>query len=331
MSFRRYFLVRFAWALIGLWIAATIVFLAFYVWGPDPARQSCGGEQASPACLERMQKELHSDAPVPEQYVRFLWRLVSDLSPGPTPYVEREGGPPLAAGELARQAAPATLSLVVPALLLAAGVGILAGTSLARVRWRRIFDLPIYVAFGLMPAFLGLVLLIYLGVEWDVAPTGGYCDFFNPRPLESGEAACGGAIDWATYLILPVITLSLYFAAVYTRVVRALAVQARSEKDPEEQRKRRRRSSLLFVRLVGRDFGFAIGLGMFVEQVFLIPGLGYSTIQSIYADSLLETQAYVLYATFLAISVQFVVDVAVGALDPGLRWGKPVARRPKRA
>jgi peptide/nickel transport system permease protein len=327
VSFRRYFLLRLAWALIGIWIAATIVFLAFYVWGADPARQSCGGERASAACLERVRNELHTDARIPEQYVRFLWRLVSDASPGPTPYVEREGGPPLDSGELAREAAPATLSLVVPALLLAAVVGTLAGTSLARVRWRRIFDLPIYVAFGLFPTFLSLVLLIYVGVEWGVAPIANYCDFFRP-PKESG---CGGAIEWATHLILPVIALSLYFAAVYTRVVRALAVQVRSEEDPEKQRKRRRRSSLLFGRSVGRDFGFAVGLAMFVEQVFVIPGLGYSTIQSIYADSLVETQACLLYATLLAISVQFVVDVVVGALDPGLRWERPVARRPKPA
>jgi peptide/nickel transport system permease protein len=187
-------------------------------------------------------------------------------------------------------------------------------------------DLPIYVAVGLTPIFVGLM-LSYVAFRWDhLTFVYGYCDFFNPP----GEGRCGGAVDWATHLVLPVITLSLYFAAVYTRVVRALVVRARSEKDPEEQRKRRRRSGLLFARSVGRDFGFAIGVGMFVEAVFGIPGLGYSTLISVSAQSLLETQAYVLYATFLAISVQFAVDVVVAVLDPGLRWERPVAREPKR-
>jgi peptide/nickel transport system permease protein len=218
---------------------------------------------------------------------------------------------------------------VVPALLLAAGVGVLAGGALARVRWRRILDLPIYIAVGLMPAFLGLMLLLYVAVEWELAPIGGYCDFFNPPsglPIE--VETCGGAVDWATHLVLPVITLSLYFAAVYTRVVRALVVRDRSEKDPEKRRKRR--SSSLFARSVGRDFGFAVGVAVLVETVFGIPGLGRSSVTSVQASNLLQMQACVLYATFLAISVHFVVDVVVGALDSGLRWERPVAREPKR-
>ena len=331
MSFRRFFAVRLAWALIGLWIAATVLFLALFVWGPDPARNACGGEQASPQCVELARKRLHLDSPLAGQYAHYLWSIVVHQSPGPSPYSEREGGPPIESGQLAMEAVPATLSLVVPSLLLAAGVGVLAGGALARVRWRRIFDLPIYIAVGLMPAFLGLVLLIYFGLEWGITPIADYCDFFNPPPGLSGESVCGGAVDWATHLILPVVTLSLYFAAVYTRVVRALVVQFRAEKELEARRNSRRRSWLLFSRSVGRDFGFAIGVGVFVETVFQIPGLGRSVLTSVNSSSLLETQAYVLYATFLAISVQFAVDVVVGALDSGLRWERPVAPRPKPA
>jgi peptide/nickel transport system permease protein len=234
--------------------------------------------------------------------------------------------------EVAREALPATLSLVVPALVLAAVVGFLAGGALARVRWRRILDLPIYVAVGLSPIFVGLV-LTFFGFKWDLTPIGGYCDFFNPTPappFEPGAEQCGGAVDWATHLVLPVITLSLYFAAVYTRVVRALVAQVRGGTEPEVRRKRRRRSRLLYARAIGRDFGFAIGVCVFVETVFGIPGLGYSTVTSIYAANLVETQAYILYATFLAIAVQFAVDVVVGALDPGLRWERTVAREPMR-
>jgi peptide/nickel transport system permease protein len=277
-----------------------------------------------------MREELHSNARVPEQYAVFLWRLVAHQSLGPTPVVEREGGALLDSAEVAREPVPATLSLVVPALLLAAGVGLLVGGALARVRWRRIFDLPIYVGVGLSPIFVGLI-LSYVAFKRDISIGYGYCEFFNPPPpRQPDETVCGGALDWATHLVLPVIALSLYFAAVYTRVVRGLVVQVRGELDPEVRRKRRRRSSFLFARSVGRDFGFAISVGLFVESVFGIPGLGYSIITSIAAASVVETQAYVLYATFLAISIQFVVDLVVAALDPSLRWAGPVAREPNR-
>lgn len=327
MSFRRYFLVRLAWALLGLWMAVTAVFVIFYVVAPDP-RAMCKDAPATQECFEFVEENYHLGSPLYEQYGFFLRRLVAHQSTGRSFNTLEDTGAD------AREAIPATLSLVVPALLLAAGFATLVGGALARVRWRRIFDFPIYVAVGLSPVFLGLVLGFYVGFKWELAPIGGYCEFFSPPPslptpsgLPEAEG-CGGAVDWASHLVLPVITLSLYFAAVYTRVVRALVAHARSEKDPEEVRQRRRRSSLLFVRSVGRDFGFAIGVAVFVEAAFQIPGLGRATVVSVYSSSLLETQAYVLYATFLAILVQFVADVVVGALDPGLRWERTVAQRP---
>jgi ABC-type dipeptide/oligopeptide/nickel transport system permease component len=106
------------------------------------------------------------------------------------------------------------------------------------------FDFPIYVAFGLSPIVLGFWLSYYLGARWEVTPIANYCDVFRPAK----GSGCGGVVDWATHLVLPVITLSLYFAAIYTRVVRAFARDVRSEDQPEERRKRRRRSTLLFTR-----------------------------------------------------------------------------------
>jgi len=327
VSFRRFFLVRLAWALIGVWIAVTLVFGLFYVAVEDPAREACGGAQASPACLELVREQLHLDAPLPEQYAHFVWRLIVDQTPAPAGIGLGEEGRGPDAGELALHAVPATLSVVIPALLLAAGVAGLAGIALSRVRWRRMFDFPIYVAFGLSPIVLGFWLSYYLGARWHGLPIANYCDVFSPAK----DSGCGGAIDWATHLILPVITLSLYFAAIYTRVVRALARDVRSEEQPEEQRKRRRRSTLLFTRGVARDLGFAIGLAVFVEAVFQIPGLGQLILYGVAAQANDLVQAAVLCATFVAIAVHFVADVVLGALDPDLRWEKPVARRPRPA
>jgi peptide/nickel transport system permease protein len=327
VSFRRFFLVRLAWALLGLWFVATAVFVIFFVAAPDP-RARCAGVPATQGCIEFVEENYHLGSPRYEQYGFFLWRLVADQSTGRSFTTLEE------AGADAREAIPASLSLVVPALMLAAGVGVLAGRTLARVRRRRILDLPIYVGVGLSPIFLGLLLMYYVGFRWDLIPIGGYCDFFNPpqpQAFEPKAEPCGGAVDWATHLVLPVITLSVYFAAIYTRVVRALVLESRSAKEPEERRNRRRRSALLLARFVGRDFGFALGVAMFVEVLFGIPGLGAGAVASVYADDHIDLQAYVLYATFLAVAVHFVVDVVVGALDPGLRWERPVARRPKPA
>ena len=87
---------------------------------------------------------------------------------------------------------------------------------------------------------------------------------------------------------------------------------------------------LVLGRGVGRDFGFAIGLAVLVESIFQIPGLGRLTLTGVYAQADDLVEAAVLCAVFVAIAVHFVVDVVVGALDPGLRWEKRLRARPKR-
>jgi peptide/nickel transport system permease protein len=325
VSFRRFFLVRLGWALFGLWLAATVVFLMFFVLTPDPARKFVGGDQARPSAIEWAQKEFHLSAPLHEQYGFYLWRLVAHQSPGPTVFVRDKRGPFIESGELARNAVPATASLVVAALMLALGVAVLVGRASARVHWRRIHNLPIYLAIGLHPVVVGIWLAYYLGVRWGVTPVGGYCDFFNPG------TGCGGARNWLSHLVLPAITLSLFLAAVYTRIVHKGAGWVLAAKNPEERRKRRRRFALVLARVVGRDFGFVIGLAILVENIFGIPGLGRGALVAVFQGDFIALQAFVLYGAFLGIAVHLLVDVIVGALDPDLRAEWPVAGMPKRA
>jgi peptide/nickel transport system permease protein len=312
--------------LFGLWLAATVVFLMFFVLLPAPERNFVGGSQARPTVVEWAHKEFHFGAPVQERYAYFLWRLVAHQSPGPSADPAEEARP-IDSGYLAREALPATASLVAAAFVVALALSGVAGSALARVRWRRIFNLPIYLAFGLSPIIVGLLLSYYVGHRWRLTPVAGYCDFFNP----SRGAGCGGPGDWLAHLVLPAITLSLFFAAIYTRVVLASVLAVRAAKEPEQRKKLRRRLVLVLGRVVGRDFGFAVGLAIFVEYLFGIPGLGRGVLLSINRHTFIEVQAFVLYAAFLAIAVHFVVDVVVGALDPDLRAEWPVAGMPRRA
>jgi peptide/nickel transport system permease protein len=327
VSFRDFFLVRLAWTLFGLWLAATVVFLMFFVLLPAPERNFVGGSQARPAAIKWAHKEFHFGTPVQERYAYFLWRLVAHQSPGPSADRATEEGRPIDSGYLAREALPATASLVVAALAVALVVSGVAAGALARVRWRRIFNLPIYLAFGLSPIIVGFLLSYYVGHRWRLTPVAGYCDFFNP-PRDAG---CGGPRDWLAHLVLPAITLSLFFAAIYTRVVLAGVLAVRAAKEPEQRKMLRRRLVLVLGRVVGRDFGFAVGLAIFVEYLFGIPGLGRGVLLSINQQVFIELQAFVLYAAFLAIAVHFVVDVIVGALDADLRAEWPVAGMPRRA
>jgi peptide/nickel transport system permease protein len=210
---------------------------------------------------------------------------------------------------------------VILTLLLSLCVGGLVGFALARRPWRRlVYGLPIYVAVGLLPIWVGLELSYYLSYRWNVVPIANYCDFFDPQP-----GLCGGPVNWIKHLILPVVTLSLAFAAVYTRMIRAELMRA----DPD--RGGRRDVVLFFARVAAFDFGALIGLSTFVEVTFQIPGLGRLAVVSLQAQDLVVLQSVVLYAAFLGIAASFLVDAIVAALDSEVRDEWRFVARPRRA
>lgn len=323
MSFRRFFFVRLGWAVFGLWLAATLVFLITRVL-VSPADLCKAAQDADGLrCYRAVVEQQGLDEPVHERYLHFVWRLVAHQSPGHSLW---NGGAD--AGKAARHALPATASVVTGALVLALALAAAAGIGWSRVgrKWEHVIRLPIYLAVGLSPIFLGLWLSVYAGVKWGLVPPVGYCDYFDP----SADAGCGGPRDWVSHLVLPVVTLSLYFAGIYTRVVRAGAADIRAAPGMKERRELSRRFVLVLARIVGRDFGWTIGVAALVEITFGIPGLGRVAILSVNNADLVLLEAVVLYAAFLAIAVHFVVDVVVGALDPDLRAEWPVAGMPKR-
>lgn len=322
MSFRDFVVVRLAWAVFGLWLAVTLMFVITRVL-VSPA-DLCEGMQDADAlrCYRTVVEQQGLNDPVHERYLHFVWSLVAHQSPGRSLW---NGGTD--SGRVARNALPATASLVSGALVLALVLAAAAGIGWSRVarKWDRLIRLPIYVAMGLSPIVLGLWLSFYVGFKWHLAPIVGYCDFFNP----AADAGCGGARDWLSHLVLPAATLTLFFAGIYTRIVRSGIADIRVGRGVKERRDLSRRFVLVLARVVARDFGWAMGLAALVELVFGIPGLGRTAVVSVFNADLVLLEAVVLYAAFFGIAVHFLVDVIVGALNPDLRAEWPVAGMPK--
>ena len=306
MSFRRFFVVRLGWALLALLIAVSVVFLCFHVFLEVP-------RDLDPGAQRLVNRYLRRGDPVYERYVRYVWDVARNGSPGRSLDGRQDSR------TLALEAAPATGAVVLPGLALAiAMAGAFAVPwSRAGPRLRRLWRLPVYLAVGAMPVWVGLLLSFYLGFKWNWLPGANYCDFFNPAH------DCGGAADWSKHLVLPWLTFALFFGAVYGRVLWYLLIKVRRGK--EEERRRRRRGALLgFARIVGRDVGFAIGAAAFVEEIFFIPGLGWYFLYGIQAFDLPVAEAALLYATLFAVGIHFLVDVIVGALDADARAAWPV-------
>jgi peptide/nickel transport system permease protein len=316
LSFRRFLLVRVGWAVLALWLALSILFVITRVISlrAEDFRDPANRQEIYRAFV----RELSLDEPVHERYGHFLWDSA-----------RQDLGHSIVNGRSSRaivvQALPATFSLVLPALALAMLLGWAVAIPLSRAppRRRYVWRIPVGVAVGIPPLLLGLWLSYYVGFKAGWLPITGYCDFFDP-PSGSG---CGGAVDWAEHLILPWITLGLFFAAIYMRVLRAW-FRDLSAASAEDRPRLARRARGAMARLVARDFGFAIGVAVLVEGAFTIPGLGRTLVVSLERFDFRVAEAALLYAAFLAIGVHLLVDVIVGAVDKDLRAEWPVAGMP---
>jgi ABC-type dipeptide/oligopeptide/nickel transport system permease component len=296
MSMRRYLLVRAAWQAGVLFGFVSLAYVVAFVvpethLGHDPGYGGFLGDLAR-GSLGR------SDAPQPGVAAPSIRSLVWDAS-----WV--------------------TLSFLFLTGVFAVGLGALFAFATVRSpRWRSVVRGVGMIFVSLLPLWTGLYLVLYLGADWHIVRTGGYC------PLRaSPEYDCHGLGPWLASLLLPAIALGIYFAGIYGRWLAAAFRKGAEEyrRDLEDgrdaakaKRAARRRHGLAFAKQLSRDFAFAIGFGAFLEAVFGLPGLGRTVISAAHGDAPLMAGALVA-ASVLAAGVTFLVDVVCAARDPSFR------------
>ena len=134
--------------------------------------------------------------------------------------------------------------------------------------------------------------------------------------------------DIARHMVLPVLTLSLFYLAAYTRLMRAsmleqsgmdYAVTARAKGVSENQILRRhvfRNALLPVVTLAGVQIGALLGGSVIVEAVFGWPGLGLLAYEALFARDLNLLLGIFFFSACLVIIVNLVVDILYSFLDP---------------
>jgi peptide/nickel transport system permease protein len=317
----RYLVRRLIWAAVLLVAVTFVSFVIFFLVPASPARLMAG-PQAPPEHVERIEKLLGLDDPVPVQYARFLKQLVLEQSLGHSFATRQE------VNDIIKAAAPVTASLVVGGvviwLLIAFPIGILSA-----LRPRTLVDRAamVFVLIGVSahPVWIGLLLSYLVGFKLGLTPLGGYCDLINP------STDCGGPAQWAHALILPWFTFALLYAALYTRMIRANVMEtmnedyvrtARAKGAPEARVMRAhilRNALLPIVTILGMDIGLLLGGAIFTESVFGLPGLGKTAVASLEGFDLPTVQGIVVFSTLAIIALNLIVDLLYAVIDPRIR------------
>lgn len=218
--------------------------------------------------------------------------------------------------EIMRSALPVSLQLGVAALALAILIGITAGvvSAVQRGRWLDHLSLGLALIGISLPTFVvGSVLLIVVGLWLRAVPVGGW-----GRPAQA---------------ILPALTLALPYAAYIARLTRSALldtyhddyIRTARAKGLSEWRvlfDHALRNALLPVLSYLGPAAAAIFTGSFVvEKIFSIPGMGTHVVESINNRDQTLILATVMVYSFLLCSLNLIVDILYGWVDPRIRVG----------
>ena len=273
---------------------------------------------ATPEYMEELRAKFGLDKPLPVQLAIYLKNvLMFDLG-----YSFRHEMP---VSQLVLDRFVPTLLLMTSTIVLAVGLGIVLGLLAATGlnTWRdnliSIFALVTYAT----PLFwVGLMMIVVFALNLGWFPTSG---------MENIAAFYTGwdrVLDIAHHLVLPTITLSLFYLALYTRLMRAsMLEQAGMDYVTTARAKGLTERRIVFVHVLrnallpvvtmaGVQVAALIGGSVIVESVFAWPGLGMLAFEALFARDLNLLLGIFLLSALLVVGVNLIVDIIYSLLDP---------------
>jgi dipeptide transport system permease protein len=330
------FILRRAALIVPTFIGVTLLaFALIHLIPGDPVENLSGERGMDPARRERLLREFGLDRPLPLQYVEYIGHVLKgDLGTSLTTHE-----PVLA--EFATLF-PATVELAFFAMVLAVCIGIPAGI-IAALRRNTVAD---YAVMGValtgysMPIFWWALLLILffsvqlgwtpvsgrIAVEFDVPAATG---FMLIDALRSGEP---GALRSAmSHLILPAIALGTIPLAVIARMTRSAMLEVLREDYMRTARAKGlpywrvvlvhalRNALIPVITVIGLQVGLLLSGAILTETIFSWPGVGNWLVHGVQSRDYPVVQGGILLIATIVISVNLLVDVLYGVINPRIR------------
>ena len=296
-------------------VVALFVFLLLHLSPGDPAT-IIAGDYASPADIEQIRAQLGLDRPLYIQFSAWVGQLlrgdlgVSIFSNLPvTQLIGQRVGPTLAL-------AICTLTI---SILVAVPLGVLAawkaGTWIDR-------GVMVFAVIGFStPVFVLAYGLIYIfSLTLGIFPVQGFASISD------------GLWPFLHRLILPSITLSAIFIALFARITRASVLEILEEDYIRTARAKGltnrtvlmrhalRNAAIPIVTVIGIGFALLIGGVVVTESVYNIPGLGRLTVDAVLHRDYPVIQGIILVFSANSVLINLIIDILYVVLDPRIRY-----------
>lgn len=314
------FVLRRLLQAIPILLAIVVINFLLLKLAPGDAVDVMAGEagSATPEYMAQLRAQFGLDQPLPVQLVNY----VAKLAQGDFGWSFRHERPVI---DLILDRLGPTLLLMGATIVLAVGVGsvlgLLAATGLNG--WRdSIISVLALVSYATPLFWVGLMLILVFSVNLGWFPTSGM------ETIAAFNTGWDRVLDIAHHLVLPALTLSLFYLALYTRLMRASMLEqqgmdyvttARAKGLTERRivwRHVLRNALLPVVTMAGVQVSSLIGGSVIVETVFGWPGLGQLAFESLFARDLNLLLGIFLLSAVLVLVVNLAVDILYTLLDP---------------
>jgi len=266
--------------------------------------------------LAKLRKDLGLDRPYHEQYLLWLWQMVS-LNPGHSIFTNEPI--PVAL----RKAIPVTLELATLAMILglviAIPIGVLSATRqdtpsdyLGRVVAVSGLSLPDF--------WLGTLVITFAAIWFQWIPPIGYASFWDD-PVKNLQQ-----------FLLPAAVLGFRLSAATMRMTRSTVLEVLREDYVRTARakglggrvvvyKHALKNALIpVVTIVGGQLGVLLAGTVVVETIFALPGMGRLTVEAILFRDYPVVQTNVMLVAATLVTLNLVVDLTYAWLDPRIRY-----------
>jgi peptide/nickel transport system permease protein len=300
-----------------LLLSSVIVFGLMRVM-PGDALIALMGESGNvgPRELAKLRKDLGLDRPYYEQYLLWLWQMVS-LNPGYSIFTNEPIGAAL------KKSVPVTLELATLAMILGLVIAIPVGVlSATRQDTTPDYVGRIVAVSGLsLPDFwLGTLVITFAAIWFRWIPPIGYASFWE-APLTNLQQ-----------FLLPAAVLGFRLSAATMRMTRSTVLEVLREDYVRTAwakglggrivvYKHALKNALIpVVTIVGGQLGTLLAGTVIVETIFALPGMGRLTVEAIFFRDYPVVQTNVMLVAATLVTLNLVVDLTYAWLDPRIRY-----------
>jgi peptide/nickel transport system permease protein len=296
-------------------VVALFVFSLLYLAPGDPA-SIIAGDTATLDDIMRIRQKLGLDQPFYIQFGTWAWNLLhGDL--GISIFTN------LPVWTLIKQRIEPTVALTISTLLITIPVAIPLGVVAAwkAGTWIDRSVMIFAVAGFSIPTFvLAYILILTFSIGLDVLPVQGYVSFRD------------GFGPFISHLVLPSVTLGLFYAALVARITRASMLDVLSQDYVRTAQAKGlsnrevlighalKNAAVPIATIIGIGIALLISGVVITETVFAIPGVGRLVVDAILRRDYPIIQGVILMFSAWYVLINLAVDISYTLFDPRIRY-----------